>query len=241
MNRHNTLLDGYVEYLLANSKSDAPVWNIENIRMGKKPGWNYIDGVMIKAVLELYQIRREDRFRDFAESFIDHYVAEDGSLLGYELEAYNIDNINEGKVLFTLLDLTGKGKYRKALDLLRSQLDSHPRTGEGNFWHKKIYPHQVWLDGLYMAQPFLIEYQTRFDDCRGYDDVFDQFENVVRIMRDPLTGLYFHGYDESKSMFWADSRTGLSANFWLRALGWFVMAMVDVLEQVDSKIGRAHV
>jgi unsaturated rhamnogalacturonyl hydrolase len=235
MDRHSTLLEAYIEYLLANSKPEAPVWNIENIRMGKKPGWNYIDGVMIRAVLELFRIRQQDRYLDFADRFIDYYVAEDGSLLGYELEAFNIDNLNEGKVLFTLLDQTGKNKYRKALELLRLQLDSHPRTREGNFWHKNIYPHQVWLDGLYMAQPFYIEYQTRFADCRGYDDVFDQFENVVRIMRDPATGLFFHGYDESKSMEWCDPRTGLSASFWLRAMGWFVMAMIDVLEQADPK------
>ena len=240
MDRHRKMLEAYIDYLLANSKPEAPVWNIENIRMGKKPGWNYIDGVMIKAVLELYQIRHEKRYLHFADSFIDYYVHEDGSIQGYELDSYNIDNINEGKVLFTLLDHTGKRKYQKALELISSQLAGHPRTAEGNFWHKKIYPHQVWLDGLYMAQPFQIEYCNRFEDRSLYDDVFNQFDTVVRIMRDPASGLYFHGYDESKSVFWADPRTGLSSSFWLRSLGWLVMAMVDVLEQADSSRCRGR-
>jgi unsaturated rhamnogalacturonyl hydrolase len=234
MDKRAALLEAYIDTLLAYSKPEAPLWNIENISMGKKPGWNYIDGLMIKAVLELYRIRKEERYRDYADSFIDYYVHDDGSILGYELDAYNIDSINEGKVLFALLDLTGKQKYRKALDLIHAQLLSHPRTAEGNYWHKKIYPHQVWLDGLYMAQPFQIEYHTRFRDCQGYDDVFNQFDTVARVMRDTATGLYYHGYDESKSQSWCDPRTGLSPNFWLRSLGWLAMAMVDVLEQADS-------
>jgi unsaturated rhamnogalacturonyl hydrolase len=240
MDTSAALLEAYIDNLLAGSKPEAPLWNIENISMGKKPGWNYIDGLMIKAILELYRIRRDKRYVDYAERFVDYYVREDGSILGYELDAYNIDSINEGKALFTLLDQTGKQKYRKALELIHGQLLSHPRTAEGNFWHKKIYPHQVWLDGLYMAQPFLIEYRTRFEDCRGYDDVFSQFDTVARVMRDPATGLYYHGYDETKSLFWCDPRTGLSPSFWLRSLGWLAMAMVDVLEQADSSHCRGR-
>ncbi|MBU0935330.1 MAG: glycoside hydrolase family 88 protein [Spirochaetes bacterium] len=235
MDTHTVLLERYIDYLLTESTPEAPVWNIENIRMGKRPGWNYIDGLMIKAVLELYAVRREQRYLDFADGFIGHYVREDGSILGYELENFNIDNIQGGKVLFTLFDLTGRTKYRKALEMLRAQLDRHPRTAAGNFWHKKIYPHQVWLDGLYMAQPFFIQYQTRYQDCTGYNDIYNQFANVVRLMRDQHSGLYYHGYDESKSQAWCDPLTGLSSSFWLRSLGWFAMAMVDVLEQADSR------
>jgi len=233
MESNNRLLDDYLDQLLAHSTPAAPAWNIENIRLGKKPGWNYIDGLMIKAILALYEVNRKPAYLDFVCRYMDYYVRADGSILGYDPEQYNIDNVNGGKVLFPLLDLTGEPKYRKALDLIRTQLATHPRTGRGNFWHKHIYPHQVWLDGLYMAQPFYIEYQTRFMDCAGYDDIFDQFDNVVAIMRDPPTGLYYHGYDESKSMFWADPQTGLSPSFWLRSLGWFAMAMVDVLEVAD--------
>ena len=108
-----------------------------------------------------------------------------------------------------------------------------PRTKEGNFWHKKIYPNQVWLDGMYMGQPFYMEYETKFDDKKHYDDIFHQFANVVKYMRDPETGLYYHGYDASKKAFWCDKETGLSQNFWLRALGWYSMALLDTLSKCE--------
>lgn len=233
MDSYAGLVEAYVDQLLAASTPETPAWNIENIRLGKKPGWNYIDGLMLKAILDLYRLLGTDSYRDFACSFMDYYVKDDGSLLGCDPADHNIDNVNGGKVLFTLLDLTGLPKYRLALDWLRAQLLNHPRTAAGNFWHKGIYPHQVWLDGLYMAQPFLVEYSTRFESGSSYADVFGQFDTVFRLMRDPKTGLLYHGYDESRSMFWSDPKTGLSASFWLRSLGWIVMAMVDVLELAD--------
>ena len=129
--------------------------------------------------------------------------------------------------------LNGKEKYRKAIDLIYSQVETQPRTEEGNFWHKKIYPNQVWLDGMYMGQPFYMEYETKFDDKKHYDDIFHQFANVVKYMRDPKTGLYYHGYDASKKAFWCDKETGLSQNFWLRALGWYSMALLDTLSKCE--------
>jgi len=237
---HPEVLD-YIDYLIENSTPLAPLWNIENIKLGKKPKWNYIDGCMIKALLDLSNITKDKKYFDFAEHYIDAYVGDDGSLLGYERDIYDIDSVNEGKVLFTLFDATGKPKYRKALDLLYQQITTQPRTKEGNFWHKKVYPNQVWLDGLYMAQPFYLEYENRYNQHRGYEDIFHQFQNVFRLMKDSQTGLYYHGYDESRSMFWADPKTGLSQNFWLRSLGWFAMALVDVLELAEPNIATKEI
>jgi len=111
-----------------------------------------------------------------------------------------------------------------------------PRTKEGNFWHKKIYPNQVWLDGLYMAQPFYMEYETRYNHLEHYNDILLQFRCVEQHMKDEKTGLYYHGYDESRQMYWADKETGCSQNFWLRAIGWLVIALTDTLEQMDEQI-----
>ena len=147
-------IDSYVLRLIEESTPERTAWNLEKIRDGKPADWNYIDGCMITALLEIAEITGDKRYFDFAEMFIDHFVKEDGSILTFKPEKYNLDDINEGRVLFELYKKTGKEKYRKAADFLRGQLEKQPRTPEGNFWHKAIYPNQVWLDGIYMAQPF---------------------------------------------------------------------------------------
>ena len=230
------MIRDYLDQLIADSTPEAPAWNMEKILSGAKNKWNYIDGCMIKAVLEMNNITGDEDYLKFADNFIDYYVNEDGSIKTFSETEYNIDNINEGKVLFELYERTGKEKYRHGLDTIYSQLKTHPRTEDGNFWHKDIYPHQVWLDGLYMAQPFYTEYETKFNSLGNYKDIFTQFKNVEKYMKDPATGLYYHGYDSSKSMFWCDPATGLSKNFWGRALGWYVMAIIDVVEAMDEQM-----
>ena len=229
------LFEKYIDELLEKSTLDVPAWNIEKAKAGLKGGWNYIDGCMILALLEIYQATGEKKYYEFADAFIDHRVREDGSIDGYEVEEYNIDNVNAGKTLFSLYELNGKEKYRKAIELIYSQVQTQPRTTEGNFWHKKIYPNQVWLDGMYMGQPFYMEYETKFNNKKNYDDIFSQFANVVKYLRDEKTGLYYHGYDESREIFWCDKETGLSQNFWLRALGWYSMALLDTLYKCDRE------
>ncbi len=227
-------IEKYMEELMEKSTPERPVWNIEKILAGKKATWDYIDGCMIKAIMEMYTITKDEKYFAFADAFIDAKVFEDGTIEGYKAEEKNIDNVNAGKTLFELYDLTGKEKYLKAINLIYSQIKDMPRTAEGNFWHKNIYPNQVWLDGLYMGQPFYIEYETRFNNKRNYDDIYNQFKNVIEIMRDPKTGLYYHAYDSSREMFWCDKVTGLSQNFWLRALGWYSMALLDTLDKADK-------
>ena len=116
---------------------------------------------MITACLSLYKTTGDEKYLSFSKDFIDFFVQEDGSIKTYDPKEYNLDNVNQGKNLFTLYDIFGDEKYRRAIDTIRSQLLTQPRTKEGNFWHKDIYPWQVWLDGTYMAQPFYMEYETR--------------------------------------------------------------------------------
>ena len=236
---HQEILDTlgqYVDYLIEGSTAAAPLWNIEMVRSGKPNKWNYIDGCMITACLSLYKTTGDEKFLTFSRNFLDYFVKDGGVIETYSVEEYNLDNVNQGKNLFTLYDLTGEQRYRDAIETIRSQLETHPRTKEGNFWHKKIYPNQVWLDGLYMAQPFYVQYETTYNRMRGCLDSFRQFCNVVRLMRDEKTGLFYHGYDESREMYWANPETGCSENFWLRALGWYVVALVDTLEVMDEQL-----
>lgn len=223
------IFETYIQELLEKGTLDAPGWNNEKA----KGGWSYVDGCMILAMLEFYRGTGEKRYYEFADAFIDHRVRDDGTIEGYSAETYNIDNVNSGKTLFLLYEINGKEKYRKAIELIYSQVKTQPRTSEGNFWHKKIYPNQVWLDGLYMGQPFYMEYETRFNQKQNYPDIFHQFANVVKNMRDEETGLYYHGYDASREIFWCDKETGLSKHFWLRAIGWYSMALLDTLHKCE--------
>ena len=157
------ILDNYIDQLLEKSTPQAPVWNIEKIKSGGKSTWNYIDGCMIKAVIELYHITGNKKYLEFADSFINYFVNEDGSIQSYDPKEYNLDNVNAGKTLFDLYKLTGREKYRKAIDTVYSQLKGQPRTSTGNFWHKMIYPNQIWMDGLYMAQPFYMQYEVEYN------------------------------------------------------------------------------
>lgn len=224
----------YIDELLEKSTPETPMWNIEKIRSGQPSKWNYIDGCMIKALLEMYAITKEEKYFKFADEFIDYRVYEDGTIDGYDVSELNIDNVNAGKTLFELYDLTGKEKYRKAIDLVYSQIEKMPRTESGNFWHKNIYPYQIWLDGLYMCQPFYMEYETRFNNKKNYKDIYSQFSYVIDNMRNPLNGLYYHAMDTSKEAFWCDKVTGLSQNIWLRAEGWYAMALLDTLDKADK-------
>ena len=132
------IVEKYVNELIDRSTLEEPVWNIEKIRAGKKATWDYIDGCMIMSLLELYKVTKNEKFLKFSDEYIGHRVEEDGTIRGYDKDELNLDNINEGKNLFTLYDLTGKEKYAKATKNIYAQILEMPRTKEGNFWHKMI-------------------------------------------------------------------------------------------------------
>lgn len=225
-----------IDSLLLDSNVPHPAWNQEQVRNHSAKRWNYIDGCMLLAFLSLYQATEDRKYLDFDDRFLSEFINDDGEIATYEPEAYSLDNINEAKPLIPLFELTGKKKYRKAADFVYRNLRSMPRTPSGSFWHKKIYPNQIWLDGLYMAMPFYTAYETKYNHMRNCDDIFHQFRNAEEKLRDSETGLYYHGCDESRSAAWADPETGRSRSFWLRAEGWLLMALTDTLEQLDEQI-----
>ena len=230
-----------------NSQSEQPRWsdrmidsvmksNPESwmINFSTKPKWDYSIGLVHKAIwLEGIRTQNE-KYLEYVRSFYDKMISDDGSIQTYKLDSYNIDNINSGKTLFEVYLQTHKDKYEKALKILREQMKTHPRTSEGGFWHKKIYPHQMWLDGIYMGSPFLAQYAVVFNEPQLFDDVAKQIILMNKHARDEKTGLLYHGWDESRTQKWANPETGLSPNFWGRSMGWYSMALVDTLDYLPK-------
>ena len=197
---------------------------------GGKARWSYDQGVILKGIEGVWKLYGEGKYFNYIQHSMDFYVQDDGNIKDYKRDEFNIDHTNNGKVVMMLCNITGKEKYKKASDNIRSQFNDHPRTKEGSFWHKKIYPWQVWLDGLYMGQPFYAEYAKLAKQDTVFDDIARQFINIERHTRDAKTGLLYHGWDESREQKWANPQTGCSPHFWGRALGWYGVAMVDVLD-----------
>src|ERR1700704_855241 len=192
--------------------------------------WTYDFGVVLKGIEGVWLRTADRKYFEHIRRGLDHVVKADGTISTYQLDDYNIDNINLGRNLLLLYKVTGDDKYRKAADTLRQQLRTQPRTSEGGFWHKKIYPSQMWLDGLYMGEPFYAEYAATFHEAEAFDDIARQFILMESHARDPKTGLLYHGWDESRQQRWANPQTGRSPNFWGRAMGWYAMALVEVLD-----------
>jgi rhamnogalacturonyl hydrolase YesR len=197
--------------------------------------WTYTTGLLAYALDRVGESVGDKTYQRWAADTISSFVQADGTVETYRPETFNIDQINSGKMLLRLWQQTGEERYRIAAEHLLEQLANHPKTSEGAFWHKKIYPHQVWLDGVYMGAPFYSEAGRLMNRSEWQDAMVHEFLIVEKHLRDPQTGLYFHGWDESKSMFWADSETGLSEEFWGRGLGWYAMAIVDVLDTLDPE------
>ncbi len=196
--------------------------------------WEYDNGVIFKGIELLWRNTGETKYFDFIKKNMDFFIDETGDIRKYSVTEYNIDHVNNGKLLFLLYKETGLEKYKKAAFLLREQLKNHPRTSEGAFWHKQIYPYQIWLDGLYMGSPFYAEFIKEFGETSEFDDVTKQFLICEKHAKDPETGLLYHAWDEKKVQPWCNSETGLSKNFWGRSIGWYVMAIVDVLDYIPE-------
>lgn len=208
-----------------------------------KPKWDYTQGLIAKAMLETYLTTGDTTYLTYVEAFADYFIQEDGSILTYDLAKYNLDRVNGGNFLYLLDSIAPQPRYQAAIRLLRSQLATQPRTTEGGFWHKQIYPSQMWLDGLYMAEPFYAHYAV-WDSTANADAIFDdvvlQFSVVDKHTLNAATGLNYHGWDESHAQAWADSLTGCSPHTWGRAEGWYVMALCDVLDYLpQDHAGRA--
>jgi unsaturated rhamnogalacturonyl hydrolase len=207
------------------------IWvDAEKKQSGIPPKWTYDQGLVLKGIEGVWQATGDGKYFKHLQQGMDRFVNNDGTIQTYKLDEYNIDQVLNGRILLALYKVTGQEKYKKAADLLRQQLKTHPRTSEGGFWHKKIYPYQMWLDGLYMGEPFYAEYSAAFHEDANFTDIANQFIWMEKHVRDAKTGLLYHGWDESKQQRWADKTSGRSPNIWGRAMGWYAMALVDTLD-----------
>jgi unsaturated rhamnogalacturonyl hydrolase len=208
-------------------KHNPELWMADFV---KTPKWDYTQGLMANAILQLYNETNDSAYYRYVKAFADFFINEAGEIKTYNKADYNIDKLNGGIFLYDLYAITRERKYVNAINTLREQLYTHPRVSEGAFWHKKVYPHQIWLDGLYMGSPFYVRYGAIFNVPEIFSDVTRQFIICDKYTLDPKTGLNYHGWDESKTQKWANPVTGQSPNFWSRSMGWYMMAMVDVLD-----------
>ena len=206
------------------------------VKEGKPAGWDYEQGLMYKAIEKVWRRTGDGKYFEYIRKDIDRYVQKDGSIRTYKYDDFNLDNIPTGRALLTLYQQSqpDKDKYRKAADLLWKQIENQPKTKEGGYWHKKRYPYQMWLDGLFMAEPFSAEYSLIFNHPEHFNDIAKQFALIEKYAVDEKTGLIYHAYDESKEQKWADPKTGRSPHFWSRAIGWYAMALVDVLDCIPQ-------
>lgn len=207
-------------------------WDYERQRPSK---WEYTTGLQLQAYDDLLKLRPNPEWQQVLSKVIDSFITEDGDIRTYKISNYNIDSLNSGNMLLREYQRNPKPQYKQALDLLRKQLSEHPRTSEGAFWHKQIYPHQLWLDGVYMGMPFLASYSKAFEQGHAYDEVVKEFTISRAKLRDPNTGLYYHAWDEAREQAWADKDSGRASQFWGRGLGWLAMALVDVLEIIPAE------
>ncbi len=214
-------------------------WTVD---FNPKPVWNYTQGLIAQSMMLVYKETQNDTYYKYAKLYADKMIDPTGNIIGYKVEEYNIDCVNSGKFLFDLYEKTKDERYKKVIVLLRDQLKRQPRTSEGGFWHKQRYPNQMWLDGLYMGAPFYAQYAKEFNEPALYDDVVNQFVTIHKHTYDPKVGLNYHGWDESKTQKWANPETGCSPNFWGRAMGWYAVALVDVLDYLPPQhAGRAKI
>jgi unsaturated rhamnogalacturonyl hydrolase len=208
-------------------------------KLAFKPGggkWDYAAGLFTLSLLKLNEQVNDPRYVQFVEKTIGSFIASDGNIQGYKAAEYQLDALNPGKTVLALWQLTKEERYQKCAALLRKQLDTQPRTSEGGFWHKQRYPRQMWLDGLYMSAPFYAQYtELHGGPAADFDDVAKQFRLIQQHLYDPASGLFYHGWDESKEQDWANKTTGASSNFWGRAIGWYGMGLADVLDFMPAE------
>lgn len=225
---NNDYLQWAITIAKSEMKHNPELWQADFV---KKPKWDYTQGLIAYSMTKLFLTTKDSSYYNYVKKFADFFINDKGEILTYTPDKYNIDHLNGGKFLFDMYSITNEEKYLKALQLLRTQIEKHPRTKIGVFWHKKIYENQVWLDGLYMGAPFYAQYIAEMKEPKNrFDDVVTQFILADSVTLDKKTGLNFHAWDESRLQKWSNPETGQSPHFWGRSMGWYMMAMVDVLD-----------
>ncbi len=200
---------------------------------GGNAKWDYTAGLFTLSLLKLNECETDPARLHFVTNAIGSFISADGKIQGYKPGEYQLDALNPGKTVLALWQLTKEERYVKCAMLLRQQLNTQPRTGDGGFWHKQRYTNQMWLDGLFMAAPFYAQCAATTLFCAAPTD-FDDVAKQIRLMDehayDPASGLFYHGWDDKKTQAWANPANGCSSNFWGRAGGWYAMALVDTLD-----------
>lgn len=200
-------------------------------------GWEYNNSIILHGIEKVYEKTEDEKYLAYIRAFVDQYVQPDGSILDLEPEANNLDKLHPGILLFTLYEKYADAKYRKAADTIRAEFDNQPRTNEDGFWHKQKYENEMWLDGIYMAQPFLVKYGVQFteDGLSEIEEAATQVTLITTKTWNTEQGLFVHGWDANLNAAWSHPVTGQSAFAWSRGLGWLAMAMVDILETLPAE------
>lgn len=196
----------------------------------KKPTWSYTQGLVLSSMIEVAKAKKAPIYLEYAKGYGDTMILADGNIRDYDIFKFNIDNIAPGPLLFKLHEASGEQRYQTAINTLQKQLSWQPQTTEGGYWHKLRYPWQMWLDGLFMGEPFQARYAKQYNKPELFDHIAKQFILAEKHTKDPTTGLLYHGWDESRLQAWSNPETGCSQHFWGRAVGWYCMGLVDVLE-----------
>jgi len=198
-----------------------------------KNGWEYNTGIVLFGMSKVYESTRDPRYLAYIRKWVDGYVDDRGALGWDQSRTHNLDYIQPGMLVLFLYEQTGDSRYRTAAKTVREAFDRIPKNADGGFCHKSQYPNEMWIDGIYMGEPFLVNYGRLFGDAAfGNDMAVFQSTLAAKHCLDPKTGLLYHAWDQDRNAAWADSKTGRSPIIWGRGMGWFVMAMVDILEQL---------
>lgn len=228
-----TIAVDFADYILAN-------WPDPNTLSNK--GWEYNNTIILHGIEKVYRRTGDDKYLTYIKHFVDQYVDEEGEIFDLEPESNNLDKLHPGIILFPIIEKYEDEKYRIAADKIRAEFENQPRTPEGGFWHKQKYETEMWLDGIYMAHPFLVMYGAMSGEGEvEYDEVAKQVALISEKTYNPETQLFYHGWDSNKNASWADPETGQSGYYWSRGLGWFAMAMVDILETLPENYAQREV
>lgn len=202
----------------------------DSIAKNNRFNWTYDIALGVRSIY----LSDEKKYDAFLHNYVDYFLSPDGTIRSFSREEYNLDRILAGRNLFILYKKTGDVKYKKAIEYQLEQLKTHPRTSDSGFWHKKVYPYQMWLDGIYMACPFMAQYAKEFNQPEWFNEASRQITVIYSHTLDPKTGLLYHAWDESKKEKWSNPETGQSPNFWSRSMGWYAMAIIDVLDYLPE-------
>lgn len=192
--------------------------------------WTYTNGFYTNALCRLFEYTNDSAYIKYAKNWADCFVTENGIIEVYKQEKYRLDDVLPGRTILEIYKYFPEEKYRIAADNFIHHIETQPRNTDGGYWHKKVYEHQMWLDGIYMGDVFTAQYAKMFAKPELFNEAVKQIDLIFKHTRDSVSGLLYHGYDESRNDVWANPKTGTSPEFWGRGMGWYMMALVDVLE-----------